>query len=109
MRSGKLRHIIGVERWDMNPEPNEYGTAEPRWRLLASLRAEIVQISTAEFMRNGAVDETIVVFRTRFLRWWQGLEPKDCIVFADKRYAIKEVKEIGMQQGLEIRCARVQK
>ena len=62
-----------------------------------------MQSSTEEFIRSGAVDESIVIFRTRFI---PGVVNSDRIVFAGSEFDIKEVKPIGRREGLELRCVR---
>ena len=66
MKAGKLVHVITVQRF--TSAPNEYGTPIEAWSDLATLRAEVVEQSTEEFIRaQGAAEESAIVFRTRFL------------------------------------------
>lgn len=100
MRSGKLDRLIRIERADF--EDDGMGNQKPIWAKLADMRAEIVQASTQEYMRAyGASDENVIVFRTRFL---DGVTNADRILYAGAPFDIKETKEIGRKQGLEIRC-----
>ncbi|NTH50934.1 phage head closure protein [Agrobacterium rhizogenes] len=102
MRSGKLDRTITIQRYTSGVD--DYGTPVMAWTDLANLRAQIVQASTDEFIRNGAVDETVIIFRTRYLA---GVTNADRISYGDGVLNLKEVKEIGRRQGLELRCTRL--
>lgn len=96
-------HVITVER--SATTLNDYGTASRAWTEVATLRAEIVSRTTEEFLRaQGAVDETAIVFRTR---WIAGVTNADRVSFDGKAYNIREVTEIGRRKGLELRCGEV--
>ncbi|WP_126974655.1 phage head closure protein [Frigidibacter oleivorans] len=100
MRAGKLRDIVIIERG--TDTINAAGTPETVWATHATLRAEVVQRGTTEFMRvQGAVDEAVVVFRTRFLA---GITTADRIVFDGRVFGIREIVEIERRRGLELRC-----
>jgi SPP1 family predicted phage head-tail adaptor len=101
MRAGKLDRTIVIERSEETIDA--YGTPASVWSLVAILRAEIVQASTEEFIRNGAVDETAMVFRTR---WLAGVTTADRITSEGVIFDVKETKELGRRRGLEIRCVR---
>ena len=98
MRSGRLRHVITIERFTSTV--NEYGTPETTWTKFATLRAQVLQASTDEFIRNGAVDENVIVFRTRAM---EGITNAERIQYRGSTYNIKELKEIE-PRGLEIRA-----
>lgn len=100
MRAGKLDRSIAIQRFTSTV--NEYGTPVQSWTDVATVRAQIVQQSTEEFIRGfGASDETAVVFR---VRWLSGVLLADRISFDGKLFNLKEVKEIGRRKGLELRC-----
>lgn len=101
MRAGKLDKLITIQRFTSTV--NDYGTPVETWTDVATLRAQIVQASTEEFIRGfGASDETAIIFRTR---WLDGVTNADRVGYAAGAYLnIKEVKEIGRRNGLEIRC-----
>lgn len=101
MRAGKLDRSIIIQRF--TSEPNEYGTPVETWATVATLRAQIIQSSTEEFIRGGAVDETVIIFRTR---WLAGVTTADRIEYEDQAFNIKETKEIGRRKGLELRAVR---
>lgn len=103
MRAGKLDRTIRIDRYSAGA-PDNFGTVTAGWEMLATLRAQVVQASTEEFINaNGASDETIVIFRTRYLA---GVTNADRIIFDGQTFSLKEVKEIGRRRGLELRAAR---
>jgi SPP1 family predicted phage head-tail adaptor len=99
MRAGNLDREITVQRFTSTVD--DYGTPVETWIDLVTLRAQIIQASTDEFIRgSGASDETVVVFRT----WWQdGITVADRIIHQGVVHNIKETKEIGRRAGLELR------
>jgi SPP1 family predicted phage head-tail adaptor len=100
MRAGKLDRSITIQRY--SEEINEYGTPEFTWTDVATVRAQIVQASTDEYIRAfGASDETVIVFR---VRWLDGVTNADRVVYESVDFNIKETKEIGRRKGLELRC-----
>lgn len=101
MRAGKLDRTIRIDR--MSNTVSDFGTPVATWAEVATLRAEIVSASTDEFIRNGAVAETVMVFRTRYLA---GITLTDRIVYEGIPFNVKEVAEIGRRKGLELRCVR---
>lgn len=103
MKSGKLIHVLKIQR--AADGLNEAGTPVPAWTDLATLRAEKVEQGTTEFIRNyGAADETVAVFRTRFI---PGVTNADRIVFAGAPFNIKEIVILGRNRGYEFRCVRI--
>jgi SPP1 family predicted phage head-tail adaptor len=101
MKSGSLDRSITIERFTSTVD--DYGTPVLSWAKLATLRAQLVQASTDEFIRNGAVDQTVIIFRTR---WLAGVTNADRVSYPDGVFDLKEVKEIGRHEGLELRCMR---
>jgi SPP1 family predicted phage head-tail adaptor len=100
MRAGKLDRVIVLQR--STYEPDEFGSPVYSWTDLATLRAEIVQASTEEFMRAfGANDETATIFRTRYV---DGITTADRVTYRGVVHNIKELKELGRREGLEIRA-----
>ncbi|MFD1341454.1 phage head closure protein [Litorisediminicola beolgyonensis] len=103
MKSGKMRHVIEAQR--ATATINDAGTPEEAWTTFATLRAELVQRSTEEFLRGpGETSETTVVFRTRYLA---DLQDEDRILFDGLGFDIEEMVELGHRQGLELRCREV--
>lgn len=95
-----LRHPIEVLRPAVTVTPA--GTPVTELTRVAGVRAEVLERSTEEFFRSaGDTDETTIVFRTR---WFSDVATGDRIKFGSDHYEIKEIKEIGRRQWLEIRC-----
>ncbi len=103
MRAGKLDRTIIIQRF--TSEPNEYGTPIETWTIVATLRAQIIQANTEEFIRGGAEDETVIIFRTR---WLAGITTADRIDYEGEAFNLKETKEIGRRKGLELRAVRAE-
>lgn len=100
MRAGKLDKTISIER--LGRTVDDYGTEVESWTPVAVVRAQLVQQSTEEFMRGaGSMAETAVVFR---IRHRDGIAPADRITHTGTAYDIKEVKELGRREGLDLRC-----
>lgn len=101
MRAGKLDRTIRIDRFDPGAV-NDFGTPTPGYTALATLRAQIIQSSTEEFIEaQGATDDTVVIFKTR---WVLGVTTADRIHFEGKYFNIKETKEIGRRKALELRA-----
>ncbi|WP_249225608.1 phage head closure protein [Tardiphaga alba] len=84
---------------------NAAGTPVETWSDLVTLRAQVIQSSTEEFIRGaGAQDLTATVFRTWF---YPGISNADRIVCAGETYDVKEIKELGRRQGMDIRAVSV--
>lgn len=100
MKAGALKHVIRLQR--STTALNEAGTPAATWSDLATLRAEVVSLSTAEYIRQlGAADETTLIFRTRYLA---GVTNADRVLFAGRTYNLREVHVIGRNRGLELRA-----
>lgn len=103
MRAGNLDREIELRRSVATID--DTGAAVSVWTTLATLRAQVVQASTDEAMRNfGASTETAIVFRTRY---FEGVRVTDCILYEGQEFGIKEVKELGRRRGLELRALRL--
>ena len=101
MRAGKLDRTITIQGFTNTV--NEYGTPVQVFTDKATLRAQIIQSSTEEFIRGGAVDETVIIFRTR---WLAGVTTADRIEYQGEAFNIKETKEIGRRKAMELRAVR---
>ncbi len=100
MRAGKMVHVIEIQRASATISPA--GTPLQTWAKVATLRAEIVEQGTEEFLRNaGDTSETTLVFRTRHL---DGITDEDRVSFDGGAYDIDRLVPIGRRRGLEIRC-----
>lgn len=104
MRAGKMDSVITVQRF--TSVVDEGGGSVQTWTDLVTLRAQIIQASTEEYMRTyGASDETAVIFRTRY---FPDVLTKDRVVYDGVNHNIKELKEIGRGRGLDIRTVAIQ-
>jgi SPP1 family predicted phage head-tail adaptor len=99
MRSGRLDQQITVQRYTSTID--DYGVPTMAWSDLVTVRAQIIQQSTTEFIQNGARDDTVVIFRCR---WITDITTADRIAFNGIAHNVKELKPIGRQKGLDIRC-----
>lgn len=99
MRAGKLDRVIVIQR--ATYETDGAGGLVLTWSDIATLRAQLVQASTEEFIRAyGASAEALTIFRTR---WLAGVLTSDRVLYNGLAHNIKELKEIGRAEGLEIR------
>ena len=100
MRAGTLDREITVQRFTTTVD--DYGTPVQAWVDVATVRAQLVQQNTEEFIRGfGASDETVVIFR---IRWLDGLTNADRVVYGGRIHNLKEIKELGRRNGQELRC-----
>lgn len=103
MRAGLLDRTIVIER--VSNGTSASGAVVETWSTLVTLRAQMVQQSTDEFMRaGGASSETAIVFRTRY---FAGITLADRVSYNSAPHRLKEIKEIGRRKCLELRCERV--
>lgn len=104
MRAGRLTEEIRVERFTSTV--NDAGTPVQSWARLCVLRAERVDQSTTEYIRNyGASDEEVVIFRARF---FDGIANADRVIWNGGAFNIKQVSPIGRRKGVELRCVRIE-
>ena len=101
MRSGKLDRSITVQSFTSTV--NAYGTPIETWTDVATVRAQIIQSSTEEFLSSGATDETVIIFRTRY---FEGVNTSSQVLYEGQAFNVREVKEIGRRKGLDLRCER---
>lgn len=100
MRAGKLDKTITIDRSASTVD--DYGTPAEGWSPIATVRAQVIQSTTEEFMRGfGQTSETAIIFRIRHLG---GIGPSDRVTFGGQAFDIKEVKELGRRAGFDLRC-----
>lgn len=100
MRAGKLTKTITIDRFTSTVD--EYGTPIENWAEVATVRAQIIQATTEEFMRSfGVSSETAIVFRIRHL---DGITLADRVTYQGRHHDLKEIKELGRREGLDLRC-----
>ncbi len=103
MRSGKLVHVITVQR--VTRSINASGTPIDTWSYAGSLRAEVVERAAQDFLEKaGETSKVRVVFRTRYL---EDLDAKDRISFDGQTFEIEELVRIGRRKGLELHCTQI--
>jgi SPP1 family predicted phage head-tail adaptor len=103
MRAGRLDREIQIQSFGNTVEPD--GTPVEHWALVATVRAQLVQMSTEEYLRAyGETEALAVIFRTR---WLDGVTTQHRVVYGGRNLDIREVKEIGRRRGLELRCEEV--
>ena len=100
MRSGKLDQAITLR--SVTYVDDGWGGQERVETDHATLRAQIIEESTDEFVRNyGIATERLRIFRTR---WIDGVTPEMRVIHDGLNFNIKQIKEIGRKRGLELRC-----
>lgn len=101
MRAGKLNETITLRA--VQYVDDGYGgmhEVEADW---ATLRAQMIEESTEEFIRNwGVSSERLRIFRTRFI---DGVTLDMKVLHRGAKLNLKQVKVIGRRRGLELRCA----
>lgn len=86
MRAGRLTEEIRVERFTNTV--NDAGTPIQTWAHVCTLRAEKVEQSTTEYIRNyGASDEALLIFRARF---FEGITNADRVIWQGEAFNIKQ-------------------
>lgn len=103
MRAGKLDRTIKIQAFSSTV--NEYGTPAEMWTDVATVRAQIVQASTEEYLRAyGETDALAVIFR---IRWIATVTTEHRVVYEGRNLNIREVREIGRRNGIELRCEEI--
>lgn len=102
MRAGKLDRTIVVQHPDKAASDGA-GNFANTWTTLATLRAQVIQASLEEAMRDWPRASEMVVFRTRYV---EGVTTDHWVLYEGRRLGIVEVKEIGRRRGLELRTTR---
>lgn len=103
IRAGKLDRQITIERETEAVAAS--GAVSKTWEPIATVRAELVQLSAEEFLTGfGEGDAGGALFRIRFM---SGISTADRVSFDDTNYDIDEVAELGRKRGLELRCSVV--
>jgi len=99
MKASTLDRVITLQR--ATEVRDEFGVVTSGWATIATLRAQLIQSSTTEFLQGaGLQGEAAVIFRTR---WFGDITVRDRVVYEGVAHDIKELKEIGRRRGLDIR------
>lgn len=103
MRAGKLDKTITIRRTEWHDDG--YGNQAEHSFVVATARAQLIEESTDEFMRQwGASTERLRIFRIRFV---DGIELSDAVEHDGMRFNIRQIKQIGRRRGLELRCTAI--
>lgn len=103
MRAGKLDHLITIER--KTATVADSGTIVTDWTIVATVRAEIGEAATEEFLTGyGEADQSVAVFR---IRYRPGITTADRITHDGIAYGLKRIVEIGRRRALELRAVAV--
>lgn len=101
LRAGRLDRQIIIERKVETIAAS--GAVSKTWATVATIRAELVQRSTDEYLTGfGEAETGSVVFRIRYLA---GITTADRVTFDGVAYDIDEIAELGRKRGLELRCS----
>ncbi len=101
---GAMNRRITIER--LTETISASGDVTKAWTEIASTWAQLIQQSTTEFFTGyGEAETGSVIFR---IRWRTGITTADRVTYAGTAYDIKEVKEIGWRDGLELRAEAIQ-
>lgn len=99
MRAGKLRYQIRIQSFSETID--DYGVPSLDWADVVTLRAELIQQSTGEFIRaQGAVEDEILIFRTRYV---EGITNAMRVLFKGNPHDIREIAPDPMQRHMELR------
>lgn len=104
MRAGQLDREITIQEYSEGI-PDGYGNSVPGYTDVATVRAQLIQSTIEEYQRAyGEGANTAVIFR---IRWTDQVEASSQIVYGGKSFNVREIKELGRREGLELRCEEV--
>lgn len=99
MNIGKLDRRITIERRTETVKPS--GSVVKAWAPIASVWAEIIQQTATEFFTGyGEAETGSVIFRIRFVA---DITTADRVTYNGTAYNLKEIKELGRRDALELR------
>ncbi|WP_276118382.1 phage head closure protein [Pararhizobium qamdonense] len=100
MRAGKLDKTITIDRAATTVD--EYGAPTEGWTTITTVRAQLIQSTTEEFIQSfGSSSKVAVIFR---IRHRDGIAVSDRLTHSGQAYDLKEIKELGRRDGLDLRC-----
>lgn len=100
MRAGALDRRIEIQA--ASESKDEFGVITEAWQTVATVRAQIIQSATAEYLAGaGEAGEAVLIFRAR---WLDGLSVRNRVIYNGQAYDVREIKEIGRRKGVDIRC-----
>lgn len=96
---GNMDRRIDIQRETEAVSPS--GDAVKIWTSIATVWAEIVQQSASEFFTGyGEAETGSVIFR---IRYRPGITNADRVTYNGSAYGLKEIKECGRRDALELR------
>ncbi len=96
---GNMDRRITIEREVEVLSPS--GDARKTWTPLATVWAEVLQQTASEFFTGyGEAETGTVIFRVRYR---PGITTADRVTYDGAAYGLKEIKEIGRRDALELR------
>lgn len=99
INAGKMDRRITIERQTETVKPS--GDVVKAWSTVAVVWAEVLQQTASEFFTGfGEAETGSIIFRVRF---HPGVTTADRISYNGNAYGLKEIKEIGRYEALELR------
>jgi len=98
MKAGKLDKTITIET--ASTTADSFGEPIESWSTLATVPATVLSDRGSERFQNQQVIGTAV--KTFRIRWRSDVTVKNRIVYDSRNWDIRDVREIGRREGLEI-------
>jgi SPP1 family predicted phage head-tail adaptor len=96
---GNMDRRVTIESETETTKPS--GSVVKVWTPVATVWAELIQQSATEFFTGfGEAETGTVIFRVRYR---PGITTADRVTYDGTAYGIKEIKEIGRRDALELR------
>jgi hypothetical protein len=103
-RAGEMDRTITINR--ATETISNSGAVALAFTPIATMRAKLVEISTADMLRNaGGISEAALIFATH---WIDGVTVADQIGYGAASFTIKSIREIGRRKGLEFTVEAIQ-
>lgn len=104
INAGKMDRRITIDRQTEIVKPS--GDVSKVWSPIAVVWAEIIQQSATEFITGfGEVETGSIIFRIRYI---PGITTADRVTYNGSAYGLKELKELGRYEALELRGEALQ-
>lgn len=99
INAGKMDRRITIERQTETVKPS--GDVVKAWAEVATVWAEVLQSTATEYFTGmGEVETGTVIFR---IRYTPGVTTVDRVSYNGSAYGLKEIKELGRYEALELR------
>ncbi len=96
---GNMDRRITIDRTTETVKPS--GDVDKTWNTIAVVWAEVLQQTANEFFTGyGEAETGTVIFRVRYR---PGITTADRVTYNGQTYGLKEIKEIGRFEALELR------